>query len=158
MLLAAVVSALLYVMFSENSGYKWVWYDLIGENLKFIQRNRHLNMDQRYQAKLGVDAAVLAYIRQNTPADAVILLPPGQVLLADSASVQFMKGVGGIKYRNWALNFLYPRKVVMAEERENSPWKSDITHVMLMDGWGNDFAAIDKPVLKGIEIAAFKKI
>jgi hypothetical protein len=129
---------LVLMLFKGNAGYSWVWTDLIQENLKFISRNSHLTEAQKYQAKFGVDAAAIDLIKKNTPDDAVILFPPFNVIMNDSSDYKFQKGLGGIKIRNWTLYFLYPRKLVYAEELETSPFASQVNYVVCMNGWGYD--------------------
>ncbi|MFN0048660.1 MAG: hypothetical protein ACKVOU_06030 [Cytophagales bacterium] len=132
LLLLATISAFLFVAFRENAGYDWVMNSLIGENLKFANRSSHLSESQKMQSKFGIDAAALDYIKLNTPENAIILMPPSSILMADSASFQFKKDLGGIKVRNWALNLLYPRKLVYYEEKDKNKFFKQISHVVVM--------------------------
>ncbi len=139
LLFAAAVAAFLVVIFRENSGYSWVWNKLVGDNLKISKSSSHLTTMQKYQSKFGIDVGAIEYIAQNTPEDAVILFPPLSIMLSDSASLQFKKDLGGIKIRNWTLDLLYPRKLVYFDEKEGNSFFNQITHVVVMDGWGYDF-------------------
>lgn len=155
--LAVAVLVFLIVLFKENSGYEWVWNSLVTENLKFINKNRSLSDAQKMQAKFGVDAAIIDYIKQNTPEDAVILFPPQSVLLADSASYQFTKGLGGIKSRNWTLDFLYPRKLVYFDEKDQNPFFPQLTHTVVMDGWGYQFLDYEPATYNNFDVLPLKK-
>lgn len=129
---------LVLVLFKGNEGYSWVLSDLINANLKFINSNRHLTPAQKYQSKFGVDAAAIDFIKNQTPEDAVILIPPHSVLMNDSSEYKFMKGLGGIKARTWTLYFLYPRKLVYFDESDKNKFAKDVTHVVCLNGWGYD--------------------
>ena len=74
---------------------------------------------------------VLVYLRENTPPDAVILLPPEKLidektpgdipLLASPSSVY---------------NFIYPR--VPVHWGDPSPWKDRVNYVLVWKQWGRD--------------------
>jgi len=156
LLVAAVLGVFIFTVFRENSGYNWVWQSLIGENLKFVARSSHLNESQKYQAKFGIDAAALDYVKQNTPENAVILMPPTAILMADSASFQFKKDLGGIKVRNWALDILYPRKLVYFDEKEKNKYAGSISHVVVMDGWGFEYLNYKPETRNNFDVLAIK--
>lgn len=127
---------LVLILFKGNEGYSWVWKELITENLKFIYRNPNLSDAQKYQAKFGLDAAAIDYIKNKTPEDAVILMPPSSVLMNDSSQYKFLKGLGGIKARNWTIYFLYPRKLVYYDELDKNIFAKKISHVVCFGNWG----------------------
>ncbi|MDX2197298.1 MAG: hypothetical protein NW207_12865 [Cytophagales bacterium] len=137
-LCTVAIALLLLAVFKENKGYNWLWNDLIHENLKFINKNKNLNYTEKMQAKFGADAALIEYIKKNTPDNAVIAFPAGDSFLSANAPYKFIQGLGGIKVRVWTQNFLYPRTLVY--EHELKKWKNipQITHVVCMNGWGYD--------------------
>jgi len=137
-ILLVVCIVLVLGLFKGNEGYSWVWNDLINENLKFINKNPHLTDAQKYQSKFGIDAAAIDFIKKQTPDSAIILLPPGAVIMDDSSDYKFLKGLGGIKARNWTIYFLYPRKLVYFDEFDRNKFAKNITHVVCMNGWGYD--------------------
>ncbi|MDX2188967.1 MAG: hypothetical protein SFY32_03815 [Bacteroidota bacterium] len=139
-----VILAVILICMKGNEGYSWVWSDLINENLKFISKNKQLNTAQKYQAKFGVDAAALDYIKLKTPDTAIILFPYYNTIISDSSGYQFIKGLGGIKIRVWSTYFLYPRKLVYMDEFEKNRYKNKITHVVCMGNWGYNY--LDYPV------------
>ncbi len=157
LLMAAVISAFIFTVFRENTGYNWVWESLIGENLKFANRSSHLTEAQKFQSKFGIDAAALDYIEQHTPENAIILMPPGAILMADSASFQFKKDLGGIKVRNWALDMLYPRKLVYFDEKDKNMFYSKISHIVVMDGWGFEFLNYIPDTRNNFDVLAIRK-
>lgn len=157
LLLASIVSAFIFVIFRENAGYSWVWTSLISENLKFANRSAKLNDSQRMQAKFGMDAAALDYIKQNTPESAIILMPPYEILMGDSASFQFKKDLGGIKVRNWALDLLYPRKLVYFDENDKIPFANQLTHVVVMDGWGYKYLSYNVTAKSNFDVLPIVK-
>lgn len=151
------VVAFVLVIFKGNEGYSWIWNKLISENLKFISKNPHLTEAQRYQVKFGVDASVIDYIKNKTPESAVILFPPNEVIMNKNSSYRFIKGVGGLKIRNWALYFLYPRKLVYADEMRESIFTKDITHVACLNGWGYEFLNYEYESKSEFEVLAINK-
>jgi hypothetical protein len=157
LLFSSVIIAFTFVAFRENSGYDWVWNSLIGENVKFANRSGHLSETQKMQTKFGIDAAALDYIKQNTPENAIILIPPGSVLMADSASFQFKKDLGGIKVRNWALDLLYPRKLVYCDEKDKNKFFKQISHVVVMDGWGFEFLNYQSDTKNNFDVLSINK-
>jgi hypothetical protein len=149
---AFTIACVLFVIFRENKGYQWVWNSLIQENLKLISKNKYATDAQKMQAKFGIDAAVIDYIAQKTPKDAIILFPPNQVLMNDSASYKFLKQQGGIKNRYWTTDLLYPRKLVYFDELDKNIWKDAITHVVVFDGWGLQYLSYTPENITNFEV------
>jgi hypothetical protein len=133
LLLLAICLAITTILMKENQGYSWVWNDLIHENLKFIKSSSKLSQTQKYQAKFGLDAAVIDYIKSNTPDTAVILMPPSKILLSDS-NYQFLTGLGGIKSKIWTMYFLYPRQLIYESDK---PLPKP-NYVFCFNKWGYD--------------------
>lgn len=74
----------------------------------------------------------LKYLRENTPQNAVILLPPSAVV-DTSSEMKYMS------HSEWVEYFVYPRLCVSEDEKET---KKDLyakaTHVAIVFGWGFD--------------------
>lgn len=156
-MIAFAMVCFVVVIFKENIGYNWVWTSLVQENLKLISKNRKMDYGQKIQAKMGIDGAVLHYIIQKTPQDAIILLPPEKILMNDSASYDFTSKLGGIKSRNWALDLVYPRKLVYFDEIDKNIWKDKITHVMVFDGWGLQYLSYSPSELSNLDVYPINK-
>ena len=152
LIIAFIVACFIFVVLKENSGYNWVWSSLIQENLKLISKSRNMDFGQKLQSKMGIDGGVMDYIVKKTPQNAIILMPPSKVLLADSASYQFTKKLGGIKARNWALDLAYPRKLVYFDEIDKSIWKNKITHVLVFDQWGLQYLSYTPDEILNLDI------
>lgn len=156
-ILLLFVVAFVLIIFKGNEGYAWIFNKLIKQNLEFISKNPQLTESQRYQVKFGVDASVLAFIKDKTPTDATILFPPNSVLMNENSNYRFIKGVGGLKIRNWALYFLYPRKLVYADEMDKSIFTKDISHVVCLNGWGYSFLNYDYQSKNDFELLSVNK-
>lgn len=134
-----ITGLVLLMLIKGNVGYKWVANDLIYENLLYFYKHPYLTNNQKLESKFGIDAAVIQQIRKATPDDAIILMPPVKVLLSETSTYPFMPGNGGIKNRNWAVYFLYPRKLIYADEEAKMQVLSQkATHVVCINGWGFD--------------------
>ncbi|MDR0712428.1 MAG: hypothetical protein LBF67_08835 [Prevotellaceae bacterium] len=133
MAIAAVGSLLLYGVARNNSGYRWMWINLLQGNWKFIQSHRKATLDERYQMKLGLDYVFCDYIRKNTPEDAVILFPLKKHITEKGGDQQLSDN---IKAKYWVTHFVYPRKVLYKDEQESNPRYKDVTHVAIVAGHG----------------------
>lgn len=152
LLALSILAVLFLALFRQIDGYNWVWEVLVKENLGFIGKYRNLDNDNKLLSKFGADYAALKYLRDHTPDNAVILIPPRHILLDSLSAYNFMRGHGGIKHRNWSLYFVYPRKLVYFEEQDKSPFTAQITHVMVLNGWGKDLVA-DSTVNDVLDVA-----
>jgi hypothetical protein len=73
---------------------------------------------------------VLLYVRENTPPDAVILLPPGRLLGATESESPLLASPSS------AYTFLYPR--VPVHWGDPSPYRDRIDHILVWNHWGLD--------------------
>lgn len=123
-----------------NDGYNWLLNSYVKGNLETVRLYGNMTTEQRLQAKLGNDYSYLMFLRDNTPADAVILYPTRD---------QFRAGLGGqpslfqgnLCDKLAAVRVLYPRKVVVHEEMGKSSWSKRITHIGIMNGQNRDLLA-----------------
>lgn len=135
-LVAIGLLILLYVIYKSVPGYQFVLDRLVLANLKIIQENPNLTVNQKYEAKLGFDYRYIHYVKQNTPEDAVILMPPDSIFEKSDFN---QRGAWGVKKKTWDTYFLYPRTVISEQDSASYPeLYNKITHVMIVDGWGYD--------------------
>ncbi|MCA9726805.1 MAG: hypothetical protein KC729_03915 [Candidatus Eisenbacteria bacterium] len=90
----------------------------------WTERPAHLFYDETYW--------VLRYIVDNTPPDAVVLLPPRQFIIDrfDDGMIPLLASPSS------AYSFLYPR--VPVHFGDDSPRKDDLTYVLVWKGWGRE--------------------
>lgn len=55
-------------------GYNWA-YNMLQKNLETIRHYSRTTTDNRFEMKLGLSHVYLRYVKENTPENAVILLP-----------------------------------------------------------------------------------
>ena len=137
---AILFSFLLYLSYSNVSGYQWVMNNLIRDNIDFITKNPELSLDQKNTIKLHFEWTYLNYLATNTPKNAVILFPFEDRHYKDP---KFKVN----NYRNPKLtimrkehisSFLYPRKVVFLKDKSTDPHFSEISHLAIVDFLGYD--------------------
>lgn len=127
---ALAVSVLLIVLlFARCPQYRWVYHDLLQENMTLIRQYPHLSFDQKMEMKLGVDYSFLMYIRSVTPPDAVILYPTPEAFRREGSPFTH-----GIDNKICASRFLYPRKLVLESEWEQNRYTCHITHAVIVNG------------------------
>lgn len=135
-LITIAVLILLYVFYQSVSGYQFVVDRLVLANLKIIKENPNLTTSKKYEIKLGFDYRYINYVKQNTPEDAVILMPPREVFEKSDFNTN---GAWGVKSKIWDTYFLYPRILVSEEDSTANPkLYAKITHVMIVNDWGYD--------------------
>ena len=71
---AIVLFLLNKLVIGMQPGYNWA-YNMLKGNLEVTQHYAHTTTDQRFEMKLGLAHVYLRYLKENTPPDAVILLP-----------------------------------------------------------------------------------
>jgi len=123
-------------MYQAVPSYKWIVDSLVISNLKIIQHNPDLTLEQKYAAKLGFDARYIDYVKKSTPENAVILMPPYK----EFAKGEFNRnGSWGVKSKTWCTYFLYPRIVIRESDCAELPdLCQKISHVMIINNWGYD--------------------
>jgi hypothetical protein len=74
----------------------------------------------------------LKYLRENTPENAVILLPPHSAI-DTSEEMKFLNSAEWVEY------FIFPRLCVGEDDKEKSKALYEkVTHVAIVNGWGYD--------------------
>ena len=93
-----------------------------------------ISEERKHELRLGFDYQLVEMIRQQTPADAIIIFPPDSVFIGDQLN---SKGAWGAKSRVWSTYFLYPRILIAEEDQEKFPdLYVQATHVMVVNSWG----------------------
>ena len=86
--------------------------------------------------KLGLSHVYLRYVKENTPENAVILLPGKEAFYPEGEERIF----SGEPYNKlWAIRFLYPRRVIIPSELGKTPWSEKVTHVAIVNGRGYEY-------------------
>jgi hypothetical protein len=100
-----------------------------------------LSYDQRLEVKLGFTAKYLHMLRDSTPSNAVILMPPDSIFFPGDTTSRFNPL---IRNRRWVAYFIYPRKIVYEEEKDSLALYKNVTHVAVVNYWGYGQAASAK--------------
>ncbi len=119
--------------FSKQPAYNWVYNQLLKENMKLIRSYPDLSYDQKMQMKLGASYEYLLFLKQTTPEDAIILYPNPKAFKKEGSPF-----TQEIFNKIYATRFLYPRKLVLENEIEQSKYADKITHVAIVNGEGKD--------------------
>ena len=116
-------------------GYNWA-YNMLQKNLETIRHYSRTTTDNRFEMKLGLSHVYLRYVKENTPENAVILLPGKEAFYPEGEERIF----SGEPYNKlWAIRFLYPRRVIIPSELGKTPWSEKITHVAIVNGRGYEY-------------------
>ena len=136
---------------SLTRGYHWAIHDLALGNLKQINemnekiasgQMKPLTREDKLGYKVGV-YPLLKYVNENTPKDAVILLPPGDSLLSNTSKWNFIYDPEWVEY------FIYPRLCVSnGRENEHPDLAKRVTHVLIVEGRGYEKLKYDVPLEK----------
>ncbi len=130
-------------------GYYWVTHDVVGKSVEQINdinskiesgQMKPLTREDKLAYKVGV-YPLIKYLNENTPKDAVILLPPGDSLLSNTSKWNYVYDPEWMEY------FIYPR-LCLATDRENEhpDLAKRITHVLIVQGRGYDKLKYELPV------------
>ena len=92
--------------------YKWVYHNLLNKNLKIQRDNDTLDLNERQIYKNGVEYQYIKILKDNTPKDAVILMPDQVDLALPEGAPANTPKFNLINDKAWCYYFLYPRKLV----------------------------------------------
>ncbi len=127
-----------------TKGYHWAIHDLAFKNLENIEQVRdelhRQGVDSTEQSFLEAKMAMrvgnyafIQYIKQNTPEDAVLLLPEGDAEVSNNSRWNF------IYDPEWMEYFIYPRLcVAIGRENEHPDLAKRVTHLVVIEGKGYD--------------------
>lgn len=124
----------------RTSGYRDIFYIVEGD-YHFACRNKNLPLEDRYAARMGGLYTFFRYVRENTPEDAVIYLP---------SAGDFIQGIWSEFFYSYhcankifATRFLYPRKVVTADEYRKYGSFLPLTHVIVIGSGSKDMLSYE---------------
>lgn len=130
-------------------GYYWAVHDVAGKSVEMINdlkekiengQMKPLSHEDKMAYKVGV-YPLLKYLNENTPEDAVILLPPGDSLLSNTSKWNYVYDPEWVEY------FIYPRLcLATGRENEHPDLAKKITHVLIVQGRGYDKLKYEVPV------------
>jgi len=130
-------------------GYYWVTHDVAGKSVEQINeinakvesgQMKPLTREDKLGYKVGV-YPLIKYLNENTPKDAVILLPPGDSLLSNTSKWNFVYDPEWMEY------FIYPRLcLTTGRESEHPDLEKRITHVLIVAGRGYDKLKYEVPL------------
>ncbi len=126
---AAVSAIIIMLLFQSVEGYDWLLNTMLANNLKTIEQYPDLTIPQKYEAKWGGEIGYTFKIKDATPENAIVLLPPKKIFL-DAG----LKGSVDLPHMTY---FLYPRKVVYADDSA-SALIARANYIVCINGWGFD--------------------
>lgn len=131
--------------------YKWVYHNLLNKNLKVQAQIDTFDLMERQAYKNGTDFRYLKIILEQTPEDAVILMPDAADLILPEDTPANTPKFERIKEKAWCTYFLYPRTLVFNEtdgadsisgkanfrkDPDYAEKRKQITHVAIVYGRG----------------------
>ena len=121
-----------------NKGYKWVAETLVAKNQEQLDKYKNLTYDQKMEGKLGFAYKYFKFINENTPEDAIILMPPDTMIRPKGQVHHTKTGMNGYTTNpKWVSYFVYPRKLVYEDRKDLYPeLYKNVTHVAVMNTWG----------------------
>jgi hypothetical protein len=140
LLVTFVLMIVLIALYATIPGYNFAVKDVAIHNKELMDHieTRRLNanlpeltLQQKRLFKIG-SYWYIDYMRESTPSNAVILLPPKSVI-ADTSEFNLVNN------SEWMEYFLFPRLCISEDEKATKPeLYSKITHVAIVNGWGYD--------------------
>ncbi|MEX2596171.1 MAG: hypothetical protein WEC59_04505 [Salibacteraceae bacterium] len=128
-----------YYLINNIRGYKWLSSRFLESNIEKMEKLEHLTTSEKYQAYFRFNHKFLEHINQNTPDSAIIYMPPDSVIMPESGKktdFYTKKKSNSILNKVWATYFVYPRKLVYHDEREEIPAFDRYNYVACVNGWG----------------------
>lgn len=131
--------------------YKWVYHNLLQKNLDIQRSVDTLDMSGRQAYKNGTEYQFMKIIMENTPKDAVILMPDASDLAMPEGAPENTPKFTLVGDKAWCYYFLYPRKLVYEEADSKDMYdslpnfrkdpnyaenRSKVTHVAIVYGRG----------------------
>lgn len=133
LLLLIVFFSLFFSLKKYNPGYAFVFNDLVKKNMEIMDKYKNLTYEEKMEAKLGFNYKFLNYIKQNTPEDAVIIMPPDSIFYPKGKKSNFTDFMGTSGYSSY---FVYPRKLVYEGQPKTAALYAKATHVAIVNFWG----------------------
>lgn len=128
--------AIVAVLVVYNKGYDRLYKYNFKRTFAEIEKYKGLDYDERLKKLLPQDYPFLSQIRDRTPADAIILVPPKEIWHPKDRKLGFGPWIASKAYLAY---FLYPRRILIDDKKDaKSPLMKDVTHVAIIDSWGYD--------------------
>ncbi len=124
---------LLILLASYNDGYGWFYDKLLKNNFVFMNEAPNMTYHEKMYYKLGFSWKYLNFIKENTPEDAIILMPPDSIFLPRNKKSDFNSS---ILSKEWSSYFVYPRKLVYEREKTSSPLYKQANYIAIVDYCG----------------------
>lgn len=135
-LLVSILIVVCMVLFVPS--YRFVWTQFVFGQLSTIIQNPGLSIEQKLALKLGFHYSYIYLLKNNTPENAIILMPSKNDLFPEGEATEFEKGAAGVHNKAWASYFLYPRILVYQEEQHTNPLYAKVTHIAIANYRGYD--------------------
>lgn len=157
-LAAAALALFVYWALFFIPGYDFLPKRIIKSNLDYIAKNDTLSLAKRTAGKLGWSAYFFDNIKRNLPDDAVVLLPPQEVISVFNKDKKKKKEqINYYKNPAWVSYFLYPVRYVYADD-EASPLLTEVTHVAVFNRWGFNRLTYKPKEYLGFDILPIKPL
>jgi len=132
-LACSIVALILLALFCVGTRWGRSYLEFAGKSWGAGKAGRRLSLERRQSVIYDQTYPVLLYVREMTPPDAVILMPPRQFVIDHfnrRAEIPLLASPSS------AYNFIYPR--VPVHLGDPSPEKARITHILVWEHWGLD--------------------
>lgn len=140
LVIAGVLIFLGYKIVINTQSYNWA-FALISSNLETIEKFPDSTYDEKMNLKLGFKYSYCKFLKDNSPDDAIIMMPPKSVIKADK---KLNTSIGSLTNKAYVSYFLYPRKVIYPEDGDKHPYWSKVTHIAVANSIGYMYKA-EKP-------------
>jgi len=132
-ILGSLVLVALLVLFCIGTVWGRSYLNFASRSWGAWKAGRLLSLERRQSVIYDPTYPVLLYLREVTPPDAVILMPPRQYVIDRYNRKGEIPLLGS---PSSVYNFIYPR--VPVHYGDPSPEKDRLTHVLIWEHWGLD--------------------
>lgn len=120
-----------YQIVDSSKSYTWV-INLLSGNLETISKYPNLTTEEKQKAKIPGESAIMNFYKKNTPENAIILMPPPNVI-SETKELRNLSSAN-LNSKGYATYFVYPRKLVYPSDIEQNPsLKDSVTHIAIMN-------------------------
>jgi len=140
---------LLLVLFVTGTRWGRGFTTIAGRTWIVWSHGSQMPFEARSAAAYEPTYMTLLFIRDSTPPDAVILLPPSGYIIETSG-----RDVALLASPSSAYSFIYPRVPVHWGD-DKAPMADDVTHVLVWEHWGLNLIDPDAALTEDNRIAIF---